>query len=129
MPYSVLATLVVAGHLLFIAFVTAGGWLVLRWPRLAWLHLPCAAWGAYVEWSGRLCPLTPLENWLRRRAGEAGYEQGFIEHYLLATVYPAGLTRSFQLAAGALVVAMNVGFYASLLMRRSDSHERSGGIG
>jgi hypothetical protein len=119
MPYSLLATLVVGAHLLFVAFVTAGGWLVLRRPRLAWVHLPCAAWGAYVEWSGRLCPLTPLENWLRRRAGEAGYEEGFIEHYLLAVVYPAGLDRTFQLVAGAVVVAVNVGVYAALLRRRA----------
>ena len=119
MPFSLLAALLTGAHLLFIVFVTAGGVLVLRWPRLAWVHLPCAAWGTYVEWSGRVCPLTPLENWLRRRAGEAGYPEGFIEHYLLALVYPAGLDRTFQLAVGAFVVAVNAGVYALLLRRRA----------
>jgi hypothetical protein len=116
-PYSLLATLVVAGHLAFIVFVVAGGLLVRRWPRLAWLHLPCAAWGVYVEWSGRICPLTPIENWLRRRAGVAGYAEGFIEHYLLAIVYPEGLTPVTQAAAAVLVVGINAVVYAQLFRR------------
>jgi len=119
MRYSLLATLVVVSHLAFIVFVVAGGLLVRRWPRLAWLHLPCAAWGVYVEWSGRICPLTPLENWLRRRAGEAGYAETFIDHYLLAIVYPEGLTSGMQSAAALLVAGVNALVYARLWRRRA----------
>lgn len=93
-------------------FVTAGGLLVLRWSWVAWLHLPCAVWGAWIEFSGGICPLTPLENGLRRRAGEAGYPGGFIETYITSALYPQGLTRRHQLALGGLVVAVNVALYA-----------------
>jgi hypothetical protein len=113
-----LALLLVASHLAFILFVVGGGFLVRRWPRLAWLHLPCAAWGVFIECSGRVCPLTPLENLLRRRAGQAGYAESFIEHYLLALVYPEGLTPALQLAAAALVVAANALAYGRLLWAR-----------
>ena len=92
--------------------------LLLRWPRLVWLHLPAACWGAYVEFSGRICPLTPLENALRERAGEAGYRGGFVEHYLLPVIYPAGLTRDTQLVLGTLVVVLNLAFYGVWLRRR-----------
>lgn len=114
MLYSLLATLVVAGHLAFILFVAGGALLVRRWGRLAWLHVPCAAWGSWIEWSGRICPLTPLENWLRRRAGAAGYSEGFIEHYLLAVVYPAGLSVPMQRTAAVLVVLVNALAYGWL---------------
>lgn len=119
MPYSLFATLVVAGHLAFIAFVVGGGLLVRRWPRLLWLHLPCAVWAVYVEWNGRICPLTPLENWLRQRAGEAGYAETFIDHYLLAIVYPEGLTSGIQAAAALLVAGVNALVYAWLWRRRA----------
>jgi hypothetical protein len=110
--FSLLATGVVALHLAFIVFVLGGGLLVRRRPRLAFVHLPCAVWGAFVELTGRVCPLTPLEVALRRRAGEAGYAEGFIEHYLTAIVYPTGLTREIQIALGLLVVAVNAAAYA-----------------
>jgi len=113
-----LADAVVVLHLLFIAFALAGGALVLWRPRFAWLHLPAAAWAAYVEFSGTICPLTPLENTLRRRAGAAGYDGGFIEHYVIPVIYPAGLTPSIQVAIGALVVAVNVAFYVAAWRRR-----------
>src|SRR5512146_3503694 len=89
MTFRVLADAVVAVHLAFVAFVLLGGLLAIRWPRLAWVHLPCAAYGAAIEIGGWICPLTPLENVLRHRAGEAGYTGGFVEHYLLPVLYPA----------------------------------------
>ena len=113
-----LASAVLVLHLLFIAFVVAGAALLWRWPRLAWLHVPAVLWGAYAELSGTICPLTPLENRLRALAGEAGYTQGFIEHYLLPLIYPAALTREVQLALGAAVVAVNVLLYALWLRSR-----------
>ena len=114
-----LADAVVLLHLLFIAFALAGGALVLWRPRIAWLHLPAVAWAAYVEFTGTICPLTPLENTLRRRAGAAGYDGGFIENYVIPVIYPAGLTPSIQVAIGGLVVAVNVAFYAAAWRRRN----------
>lgn len=113
-----LADAVVVLHLLFIAFALLGGALVLRWPCLAWFHLPAAAWAAYIEFSGTICPLTPLENALRRRAGVAGYEGGFVEHYVIPVIYPAGLTPRVQLAIGVAVVAINAAFYFAAWRRR-----------
>ncbi len=112
-----LADLLVVLHLLFILFVVLGGLLVLRWPWLAWLHLPCAAWGAVVELTGRICPLTPLENRLRLEAGQAGYSGGFIDHYLIPVVYPPGLTPAWQVALGVGVLVIN-GVLYGLLIRR-----------
>lgn len=106
-------------HLGFVLFVAFGGLLVLRWSRLAWLHLPAAAWGAWVEFAGWICPLTPLENALRRIAGTAGYFGGFIDHYLWPLIYPAGLTRDVQLALGLGVVVINAAMYGVLLVRRA----------
>ena len=99
-------------HLGFILFVLLGGLLALRWRWAPMLHLPAAAWGVYVELSGGLCPLTPLENRLRIAAGEAGYTGGFIEHYLLALIYPAGLTHEIQYVLAAIVVGVNGLAYA-----------------
>ncbi|WP_316151839.1 DUF2784 domain-containing protein [Cupriavidus sp. BIC8F] len=113
-----LADLVVIVHGLFILFVVAGGLLVLRWPRVAWLHLPAAAWGVLIEWSGWICPLTPLENTLRQAAGQAGYSGGFVERYLLPLIYPAGLTPAVQLWLGAVVLAVNLAVYALWWRRR-----------
>jgi hypothetical protein len=110
--FTILATAVVALHLAFILFVALGGLLLRRWSRVALIHLPCAAWGSFVELTGRVCPLTPLEVALRRRAGEAGYAEGFIEHYLATLVYPAGLTREAQLGLGVLLLLVNLAAYA-----------------
>ncbi len=109
----------VALHFAFILFVLLGGLLVLR--RRAWslLHLPAVAWAAYVEFTATICPLTPWENALRQRAGQAGYDGGFIEHYLLPVIYPAGLTPRIQLLLGALVIALNVIVYVRALGRRN----------
>jgi hypothetical protein len=117
MPYRLLADLVTAGHALFVVFVTAGGFLTWRWRRLAWLHLPAAAWGVAIEFGGWVCPLTPLENRLRLRAGLAGYPGGFLEHYVLPVLYPGGLTRTVQMILGALALSVNLVAYGVLLHR------------
>ncbi|PPV41539.1 DUF2784 domain-containing protein [Ectopseudomonas oleovorans] len=104
-------------HLGFILFVMLGGLLLLRWPRLIWLHVPAVAWGVIVECLHLGCPLTPWENQLRRMAGQAGYEGGFIEHYLIPLIYPAGLTPAIQLWLGAIVVLVNAAVYAWLIGR------------
>ena len=112
--YSLLADAVVAVHLAFVGFVVLGGLAVWRWPRLAWLHLPSVIWGIGIELSGAICPLTPWENWLRHRAGDAAYQGDFVEQYLLPLLYPAGLTRADQVVLGCLVVAVNVAAYGWL---------------
>ena len=112
------ADLVIIAHSAFVLFVILGGLLVVRWPKLAYLHLPAALWGAWIEFSGRICPLTPLENALRRQAGEAGYSGGFIEHYILPALYPSGLTRTTQAALGLIVVLINLGIYGYLVLRK-----------
>lgn len=117
MLYSVLADLTLLAHALFIVFAVLGGLLVLRWPRVAWLHLPAAGWAAFVEFSGRICPLTPLENHYRELAGQGGYSGDFIEHYVLPVIYPEGLTRDIQLWLGGAVLAINLIAYA-LVARR-----------
>jgi hypothetical protein len=113
-----LADALVVVHLGFIVFVVVGGLAVLRWPRLAWLHLPAVAWAIVVEATASICPLTPLENHWRRQAGEAGYAGGFVEHYLVPIVYPAGLTPRGQLALAFAVAAINLVVYAVALRRR-----------
>ncbi len=127
MWYRALADLVVVVHVAFVAFVVLGGLLVLRRPRLAWLHLPAAAWGVMIEFAGWVCPLTPLENAFRMRGGDAGYSGGFIEHYLLPVLYPSGLTRGIQLVLGTIVLALNLAVYGLLLARRravTTNHQR-----
>jgi hypothetical protein len=115
---SVAADLVVVLHFAFVVFAALGGLLVLRWPRAAWVHLPAAAWGAYVELSGTVCPLTPLENWLREGGGLPTYEGGFIDRYLMPLLYPAGLTRDTQVWLGVALVGINVAAYVFALRRR-----------
>jgi hypothetical protein len=115
---SILADFVVLVHFAFVLFVILGGLLVLRWPKLVYLHLPAALWGIWIEFSGRICPLTPLENALRRQAGEAGYSGGFIEHYILPVLYPSGLTRTTQLVLGLIVMLVNLVIYGYLIRRK-----------
>jgi hypothetical protein len=103
-----LADAVLLVHLLFILFVIAGGFLALRWRKLAWIHLPAAAWGALVEFTGRICPLTPLENRLRLEAGLDDRFDSFVERYLLPLIYPDALTREIQILLGLGVVAINL---------------------
>jgi len=114
MLYRVGADLIVILHFGFVLFVLLGGFLLIKWPRLMWLHLPAVAWGAFVEFSGWICPLTPLENWLRAQAGDAGYAGDFIAQCLSAILYPEALTRETQLVLGTLVLAANVAIYGRL---------------
>lgn len=115
MPSGLAADLLVVLHFTFILFVVLGGLLVLRWRWVVWLHLPAAVWGALIEFMGWTCPLTPLENSLRRMAGEAGYTQGFIEEYIAPVIYPLGLTPQLQVYLGLGVLLVNVGIYAFVL--------------
>lgn len=118
MFYRLAADLVALTHFAFVLFVVLGGLLALRWRRVIWVHLPCAVWGVLIEFTGCVCPLTPMENWLRQQAGESGYSGGFIEHYVIPVLYPVGLTRSVQVALGVAVIVVNVAIYAWLLARR-----------
>lgn len=123
-----LADLVVVAHFLFVVFVVFGGLLVLRWPKLAYVHLPVAAYGVLIEFVGWVCPLTPLEKRLRESAGQQGYEGGFVEHYILPVLYPSGLTRGVQLVLGALVILINLTIYAVIVRGhrlRSDPGRRN----
>ena len=115
---ALLADLVLVLHAGFVAFGVAGGLLVLRWRRLALLHLPTVAWGVAIELGGSVCPLTPLENRLRAAAGQAGYAGDFLGHWLQALLYPPGLTRELQLALGAGLLMLNLAVYGVLLWRR-----------
>jgi len=121
MLYRLGAEAVLFVHFAFIAFVLFGALLALRWRWVVVAHLPAAAWGFFVEVTGRICPLTYIENSLLNRAGESGYSQGFIEHYLLPVIYPAGLTQQIQFLLAATVVVINVLAYGWLLHRRQSS--------
>lgn len=117
MLYRLLADLVVVVHFLFVAFVLFGGFAAWRWHRLAWVHLPAALWGVAIEFGGWICPLTPLENTLRARAGLAGYAGGFVDHHVIPWLYPVGLTAPKQVMLGALALLINVAAYGVLLHR------------
>ena len=118
MTFRALADLTVAVHLAFVLFVIAGGLLVLWRPVLAWAHLPAAAWGTWIELSGGICPLTPLENALRARGGGAVYNESFVERYLVPLIYPESLTREMQTGLGVLVIVLNVAVYAAVIVTR-----------
>lgn len=113
-----LADLVLILHLAFILFVVAGGLLALRWRWAPVAHVPAACWGAFIELSGGICPLTPLENALRRSAGSSGYQDSFVEHYLLSLIYPAGLTHGVQVVLAGAVIVINVLVYLAVWRAR-----------
>ncbi|WP_454061852.1 DUF2784 domain-containing protein [Candidatus Nitrospira salsa] len=119
MLFRSLADLVLVFHLCFILFVLVGGLLILRWNWVLWVHLPAVLWVAALEFGGWICPLTPLENWLRHSGGEAGFSGGFIEHYLVPVIYPDGLTLSIQWYLGLSVVLLNLGLYSFVYSRRA----------
>ena len=121
--YGLLADLVLVVHGAFILFVVLGSLLVFRWPRLAFLHIPCAIWGSWIEFSGGICPLTPLENHLRRLAGERGFTGGFIEHYLIPLIYPPGLTSAMQIGIGVAVITINLVAYVLIWRRYRSRHQ------
>lgn len=107
----VLADLVMVLHVAFVLFAIFGGFVVLKWKQCAWIHVPAVLWAALIEFQGWVCPLTPLENWLRETGGGSGYESSFIEHYLLPVLYPSWLTRPIQIALGVLVFTFNLVVY------------------
>jgi uncharacterized membrane protein YhhN len=123
--YRLFADATVVLHLAFVLFVVGGGLLVWRWPRLAWLHVPAAVWGAVIEFAGWICPLTPLENWLRQRAGQQAYDVSFVERYLIPLLYPEALSRDVQWMFGGLVVVINACLYAFVLRQRRNWHRVS----
>jgi hypothetical protein len=118
MGFRLLADATVVLHLAFVVFVILGGLLVLRWPRVAWVHVPAAGWGAWVELAGWVCPLTPVENWLRIRGSQSPYGGSFVEAYVLRLLYPASLTAEVQWALGVLVIAINALIYTRVARRR-----------
>ena len=124
MAYRAAADAILVSHLAFVLFVVFGALLLLRWPRLAWLHIPAVVWAAFIEFSGMICPLTPLEVALRQRAGQAGYGGGFIDHYVVSLLYPEGLTENTQAMLGAVVVAINAAIYIVAFRRRRTSPGR-----
>jgi Protein of Unknown function (DUF2784) len=125
MIWSSLADALVIAHFAFTAFVIFGGFLTWRWPRTAWAHLPALAWGIWVEASSTVCPLTPLENELRMRGGAAGYQGGFLAHYLGQILYPEGLTPRIQWILAAALVALNALAYGRLLLPRATPPPRA----
>jgi hypothetical protein len=117
--YRAIADLVVILHMAFVLFAALGGFLAFKWPRVAWFHIPAALWAAIIEIAGWECPLTPLENWLRHMSGEAGYQNSFIERYLLPVIYPGSVTRSLHIALGMLVMGVNLAIYWMVWSRTS----------
>jgi hypothetical protein len=124
MLFRTLADAVVLAHTLFVVFVVCGGFLVWRWRWLAWAHVPAALWGVAIEYGGWICPLTPLENALRARAGMVGYRGGFVEHHVLPLLYPPDLTAPTQVVLGSVALIINVIAYG-LLARRIRTMSRS----
>lgn len=118
MFYWIAANLLVVVHLGFICFVLIGGFLVFRWRRLVFMHIPAVVWGALIEYQGWLCPLTPWEQQLRQAGGMAGYSGGFIEHYLLPVLYPAYVSRDVQIILGTFVIVLNLAIYGWMIMQR-----------
>ena len=117
MIYRLTADFVVLIHLAFILFASLGGLLVLKYRRVALLHLPALIWAVHISLVGWVCPLTPLENWLRERGGLLGYDTSFIEHYILPLIYPGELTRRMQIFLGLLLLVINLGIYGYLILK------------
>ena len=115
--YALLADAVVVLHLLFILFVLSGGFIALKWLKVVYLHIPAVVWGVYIEFSGKICPLTPLENWFRLKSGQIGYEGDFIERYIIPIIYPVNLTRDMQVTFGVIALLINVLAYSLLVLR------------
>lgn len=118
MFYSVLADVVVLLHFGFILFATFGALLIVRWPRLIWLHLPAVVWALTIEVYGGVCPLTPLENWLNQIGGDDGYNESFIQHYLVAVIYPDHMTKTTAYLLATVLVFINIAIYSWLIKRR-----------
>ena len=125
MLLKIAADVIVLVHLMFIIFVVTGGLFVLKWPKTVWLHIPAAIWGAMIEFAGWMCPLTPVENTLRAAGGKAVYQSGFINHYVIPVIYPAGLTREIQFVMGCIVIVLNVLIYGVLIVKKSGKNKIS----
>jgi Protein of Unknown function (DUF2784) len=123
MLYRLSAEFVLLVHLAFILFALLGAAMAARWRWIIVVHLPAATWGFFVEFTGRVCPLTYLENYLRIKAGLSGYTESFVQHYLLAIIYPAGLTRELQFALSFVVLTINIALYGWIYIRKSGSRE------
>lgn len=117
MAYYILTNLVVVVHLVFVLFSVLGGFLVLRWKRFAWIHVPAFLWASLIEFTGGVCPLTPLENWLREKGEAISYQSGFIEHYIYPLLYPPMLTRRLQIILGLFILIVNLGIYLWVFRR------------
>ena len=128
MIHRLLADLVLSAHLFFVLFAVLGGLLILRWRHALWPHLAALAWGVYVQFGNRRCPLTPLENYFRRMGGEAGYEGGFIEHYVSLILYPEHLTLTNRVSLGLLLLAVNLLVYSYLILDWRKAARLRGGI-
>lgn len=124
MIYSIAADFFLVFHFLFIVFVLTGGLFTLRFRWAPAIHIPAAAWGAFVEITGRLCPLTTIEVWLRRAAGDSGYSESFIEHYLYPVIYPDGLTRELQFGFAGMVILLNAVIYGWVIYRHRKSRRK-----
>jgi Protein of Unknown function (DUF2784) len=122
MLFRLAAEAVLLAHLAFILFALLGAAIAVRWRWIPVVHLPAAVWGFFVELTGRVCPLTYLENYLRIKAGQSGYTESFVEHYLVAIIYPAGLTREIQFALAGVVIIVNMAIYGWLFFRERISH-------
>ncbi len=121
MLFQILADLVVIIHFAFVIFVVGGGLFALKWRKAIFLHLPAAIWGALIEFAGWICPLTPLENWLRRQGGARDYPGDFVNHYIMPILYLQGLTRGVQVVLGMLVIVINIVIYGCLVWKK-DHH-------
>jgi hypothetical protein len=124
MIYRALADFVLLLHIGFVLFAALGGVLAFKWRRVAWFHIPAALWAALIEFVGWECPLTPLENWLRRKGGEAGYQTGFIERYLIPLIYPAPVSRTLHVVLGLLVLCVNLAIYWWIWRRSASTGRR-----
>ena len=118
MPYGILADIVVLIHLGFVFFAVVGGIFIIWWRWVIWLHLPALLWAVWIECIGGICPLTPLENWLRLKGGQGGYEGNFIATYMLPVLYPAALTRNMQFILAILVIVINIAVYGAIFHKR-----------
>jgi hypothetical protein len=125
MLYRILADFVVMFHLVFVVFALFGGLLVIKWKWAAWVHLPAVAWAALIEFTGMICPLTPLENLLRNKGGATVYKTGFVEHYIIPLLYPESLNTDMQTALGAIVISINVLIYTYAFWKKTHQQRNS----
>ena len=115
-------------HFVFVLFVVLGGFLALRWRKIAWVHLPAAVWGVAIEFGGWTCPLTPIENALRQQQGNGGYEGDFVAHYILPVLYPEGLTRRDQFLLGTAALTINIIVYGLVFRRALSERQPYNGV-